>query len=62
MDEFSTDIRGMMMKVLTYVRAAWRLWRDMWQFRWDQFETIDHHKWENKGEIRRRLAGPHHSP
>jgi len=48
------------MKVLDYLRAAWHAWCELWQFRWEGMKSIDHHKWDSKGEIRRRLAGPHH--
>jgi len=35
----------------------WRWWRALWELDFSSSMEIDSHLWENKSEMRRRLAG-----
>ena len=51
--------RGIGVKKLTSIlRRVRRCWCNLWQLRWEDMNCIDHHRWETRMEIRRRLSMP----
>jgi len=53
--ESSTDM-GVSMRVVKYMGWFWRIWCDLWRFRWEDVAGPDYHRWESRMEIHRRLS------
>ncbi|HNY80751.1 MAG TPA: hypothetical protein PLX34_22005 [Sedimentisphaerales bacterium] len=44
------------MRAAEYVVLLWRMWCDLWRFRWEDVAGSDYHKWESRMDIGPRLA------
>lgn len=46
---------------MSVLKRIWTWWHDLWEYDLYGAIEVDSHRWENKCEIRRRLAGRHNS-